>query len=49
MAGWGNFTWPDGKSYEGSYYKDKKHGFGTFKWPNGRKYAGKWENGKQHG
>lgn len=40
MHGKGIFTWPDGRIYEGEYYKDKKNGEGHFKWPDGRSYKG---------
>lgn len=49
MDGKGIFRWPDGKTYEGEYVKDKKQGKGTYKWPDGRVYEGGWHNGKQHG
>lgn len=42
-------VWPDGKSYDGEYKLDKKHGYGVFSWPNGTKYSGDWLEGKQHG
>ncbi len=32
MDGRGNFVWPDGRSYEGEYLEDKKHGEGLFIW-----------------
>jgi len=32
MDGYGVFYWPDGRSYEGEYLNDKKHGKGLFKW-----------------
>lgn len=32
MDGYGIFNWPDGRSYEGEYSDDKKHGKGLFKW-----------------
>ena len=32
MDGRGIFVWPDGRSYEGEYKDDKKHGNGLFKW-----------------
>lgn len=30
MDGNGEFTWPDGRKYIGSYVEDKKHGYGEF-------------------
>ena len=30
----------DGRSYEGEYIDDKKHGYGVFIWGDGRKYDG---------
>jgi hypothetical protein len=38
--------WPDGKSYEGEYVDDKKHGKGEFKWADGKKFVGTWNKGK---
>ena len=32
MEGYGVFTWPDGRRYEGEYIDDKKEGRGTFFW-----------------
>ena len=49
MEGYGVFSWPDGRKYEGEYIDDKKEGNGIFYWPDGRKYEGQWSNGKQHG
>ncbi len=49
MEGKGKFIWPDGRSYEGDYLDDKKHGLGTFKWKDGKMYKGQWGNGKQEG
>ena len=49
MHGMGSFIWPDGRSYVGEYYYDKKHGYGTFTWPSGKVYSGEWADGKQHG
>lgn len=46
MHGKGNFTWSDGRKYEGNYVDDKKDGYGVFTWPDGRKYEGNWSNGK---
>jgi hypothetical protein len=32
MEGIGVYTWKDGRSYEGEYSDDKKHGFGIYTW-----------------
>lgn len=48
MNGNGLMTWPDGRSYQGQFKDDKKHGVGTYIW-KGRKYVGEWNNGQQHG
>lgn len=49
MNGKGTFKFPDGKSYSGDYYRDKKHGYGCFKWSDAKSYEGWWKDGKQHG
>lgn len=49
MHGKGIYTWKDGRSYEGTYYNDKKHGFGIYKWADRRSYEGMWMESKQHG
>ena len=49
MEGQGEFSWPDGRIYNGEYKNDKKDGYGEFEWHDGRKYKGYWKNGKQHG
>jgi hypothetical protein len=36
MNGYGIYTWPDGRKYEGEYLKDKKQGFGKYTWADGR-------------
>jgi hypothetical protein len=46
MHGKGNFTWSDGRKYDGNYVDDKKDGYGVFTWPDGRRYEGNWSNGK---
>lgn len=46
MHGYGEFKWPDGRVYKGSYKDDLKDGHGLFEWPDGRKYLGNWEKGK---
>ena len=32
----------DGKTYEGSFVNDLKHGFGILKYENGDFYQGEW-------
>lgn len=49
MEGKGIFKWPDGRTYNGDYLNDQKHGYGEFTWPDGRYYKGYWKEGKQHG
>lgn len=58
MDGYGTFTWPDGRSYDGyviyiiiiiKYIKDKKNGFGDFTYSDGSMYKGNWINGKENG
>ena len=36
-------------SYEGQYYKDKRHGMGTMKAGDGTTYVGSWQNDLFHG
>lgn len=48
MQGYGVYTWPDNRKYEGQYANDKKQGFGIYTWPDGRVYEGYWMDGKQH-
>ena len=40
MNGKGCIKWPDGKSYEGEYFEDKKHGEGKVTWADNKKYIG---------
>lgn len=49
MNGKGVYKWEDGRTYEGEYLNDKKHGYGEYTWADGRKYIGQWAEGKQHG
>ena len=46
MHGYGEYSWSDGRRYEGEFNNDLKNGRGTFIWPDGRKYEGEWLNGK---
>jgi hypothetical protein len=49
MHGYGLQTWPNGKSYEGTFQNDVKNGYGTYQWADSSVYQGQWLNGKQHG
>ncbi len=46
MQGEGHLTWPDGKSYLGQFWDDKRHGLGKLTYLDGRSYDGPWVNGK---
>jgi hypothetical protein len=35
MHGFGHLVWPNGRSYEGEFFNDMKHGKGTYKWVDG--------------
>lgn len=49
MNGKGEFFWPGGKFFKGSYLDDKKDGSGVFRWPDGRQLQGSWKNGNPVG
>ena len=49
MDGKGKLFYEDGRTYEGEYHKDQKHGWGVYTWNTGKKYEGPWLVGKQHG
>lgn len=38
--GYGQFTWPDSKTYKGEWLDNKMHGKGEMQWPNGNHYVG---------
>ena len=40
MHGYGNYSWKNGRNYEGSYMLDKKEGHGVYTWADGRVYDG---------
>ncbi len=46
MNGFGKMEWADGRSYEGEFKNDLKHGKGIYISENGNRYEGFWENGK---
>ena len=50
MDGFGEFTYPNTKTYLGYFKKDKKNGFGIVFWENNEKcFIGFWKNNKQNG
>ena len=49
MNGYGEYTQPDGRRYEGQFVDDFKQGEGTMYWPDGQVYKGNWLMNKQHG
>ena len=38
-----------GYTYDGQYYKDKRHGYGEAKWLDGQKFSGNYLNGIPNG
>lgn len=42
----GEFTWPDGKKFVGSFKDDKREGLGEIQLPNGKKCVNDWKNDK---
>jgi hypothetical protein len=42
-------VWPDGKTYDGQWEKNKMHGFGILIWKDGKKYEGNFVNDKREG
>ena len=50
MDGFGQFIFPNIKSYIGFFKKDKKNGFGIVYWNDKEKcFIGFWKNNKQNG
>ena len=49
MKGRGIFSWPDGRSYEGDFVNNHRHGQGRLTWEDGHYYDGEWHEGQQHG
>ena len=47
MDGYGLYTWPSGKQYEGHWENGKQHGTGIFINASGEKKKGEWINGKR--
>ena len=49
IQGKGEFLWPDGRRYNGSYVQSLKHGYGEYYFDDGSSYRGYWIQGLQHG
>lgn len=52
IEGYGQFTYPNGDTYEGMTKEGKYHGEGTFKAGSKeqvKEYKGQWLNGVKHG
>jgi hypothetical protein len=47
--GYGITTYSSGNKYEGSWYKDKKHGIGEFRKADGRIEKGSFAYGNRNG
>lgn len=45
----GKYSWPDGRSYDGMWFRNKMHGKGKFVWPNGNVYEGDYQNDIREG
>ena len=49
MNGFGFFIWPDGRIYEGEWFRNKKSGHGKYFWPNGQVYEGDFRDDQCNG
>ena len=47
--GIGNFSWPNGNRYTGSFVDGQREGDGIFFWRDGTVYRGQFQANKQHG
>lgn len=45
--GYGEFYWPDGRSYRGYWSDGKQHGRGIYRGSNGQEREGEWANGQK--
>ncbi len=43
----GNFTWADGRIYDGDWLDNKEHGIGSYTFVNGDVYEGQFKEGKR--
>ena len=48
MHGYGTYTWPDGRKYEGMWRQGKQHGKATMTTKTGEVKTGEYELGKVH-
>ena len=49
IQGFGKYSWPDGKTYEGQWKSNKMHGEGLLLWKDGKSYKGSFENDMRDG
>jgi len=47
MHGFGTYSWPDGRVYEGNWRNNNTHGKGKFINSEGEIKLGLWDNGKR--
>jgi len=40
ISGKGRYFWPDGKTYDGEWARNKMHGYGVLVWKDGKRYEG---------
>ena len=43
------YSWPDGRKYNGEWFRNKMHGKGKITWVDGREYEGEYVDDKKHG
>ena len=49
IDGHGEYLWPNGDRYVGTYSKGKRNGYGVMYYQNGDIFAGNWKNGFKQG
>jgi len=47
ISGHGRYVWPDGKTYDGEWDKNKMDGRGLLKWADGKQYEGQFVSDKR--